>query len=63
MIDALVILFSVGMCVLIAYRALRLDSVLPWFGAEQAQEQAEPANEPAATPVGWRARARAGGGR
>jgi hypothetical protein len=33
MIDDLVILFSTGMCLFILLRAIRLDRVLPWFGA------------------------------
>lgn len=58
MIDALVILFSAGMCIVIAYRALRLDAVLPWFGVEPAPmtgAQCEATGE----PKGWRDRARA----
>jgi hypothetical protein len=62
MIDAVVILFSVGMCVLIAYRAFRLDGVLQWFGAATLAKE-EAAAEHAAAPSGWRARSRAGRGR
>lgn len=62
MIDAVVILFSVGMCMFVAYRAFRLDSVLPWFGPEAGTKTAT-TNEPAAALTGWRARARAGRGR
>lgn len=56
MIDALVILFSAGVCVLVAWRAFRLDAVEPWFGARAELQQAETRRPPEAT--GWRARAR-----
>ncbi len=32
MIDDSVILFSTIMCLVVIVRAIRLDSVLPWFG-------------------------------
>ncbi len=64
MIDALVILFSAGMCIVIAYRAMRLDAVLPWFGPEQATPPAAGPEDQAPRPAqGWRERARAGRGR
>lgn len=61
MIDALVILFSVGMSLVVAFRALRLDAVLPWFGPEAPPPEA---TQPAAGPAverGWRARRRGAG--
>jgi hypothetical protein len=33
MIDNIVILFTTGMCVFVVFRAIRLDTKLPWFGA------------------------------
>ena len=60
MIDALVILFSGGMCLFVAWRALRLDAVLPWFGTEAAP-QPDAAVSPQAQ--GWRARTRGEPGR
>ncbi len=63
MIDALVILFSAVMCVVIAYRAMRLDAVLPWFGPEQAPPPPDPEDAPPRPAQGWRERARAAGGR
>jgi hypothetical protein len=61
MIDGLVILFSVVMSVLVAYRAFRLDRELPWFGATRADD-ASPDGEGVARKAGWRARATSGNG-
>jgi len=60
--DAIVILFSVVTCVLVAYRALRLDGKLPWFGVDPAEE-AQSTQEPGAVAPGWRARAHPDRGR
>lgn len=59
MIDGLVILFSAVTCMLIAYRAMRLDAQRPWFGGDGGTPQAK---EDAAEAPGqhWRARAQAG---
>ena len=60
MIDALVILFSSGMCLLIAFRAFQLDARLPWFGAE-APPDADPDGQARPGEVaGWRARRQTG---
>jgi len=55
-IDALVILFSAGMCLFIAWRAVRLDAQLPWFG--DAGRDATPGPPDPAAAQGWRARRR-----
>jgi hypothetical protein len=36
MIDDTVILFSTGMCLFILLRAIRLDSILPWFSTKKS---------------------------
>lgn len=54
MIDTLVILFSVGMCVLVAWLAVRLDAVLPWFDPGTPPEP--DAQAEAGMSHGWRAR-------
>lgn len=57
MIDALVILFSAGMCLLVAFRAVRLDAVLPWFGPEAPADPAADRRGTTDVAQGWRARA------
>ena len=38
MIDNAVILFSTLMCVIVVFRAIRLDGRLPWYGKESGTE-------------------------
>jgi hypothetical protein len=45
MIDDLVILFSTIACVVIVFRAIRLDGKLPWFGPDT-----EPVEDPPDAP-------------
>ncbi len=35
MIDTLVILFSTTMCLVVVFRAIKLDGQQPWFGASK----------------------------
>jgi hypothetical protein len=47
MIDDAVILFTTIMCLVVVFRAIRLDAQMPWFGDDKARpKSAEPAREP-----------------
>ena len=41
MIDALVILFSTLMCVIVVFRAIKLDGQRPWYGTGDAAADAK----------------------
>ncbi len=45
MIDTVTIFFSTLMCLLVVFRAIKLDGVRPWFGAQTppAQERRDAA--------------------
>jgi hypothetical protein len=50
MIDSAVILFSTLMCVIVLFRAIKLDGKLPWYGKGSAGAGAEfTAEEPDAS--------------
>jgi hypothetical protein len=63
MIDTLTILLTCAACIYVAFQAVRLDGMLPWFTpptrpqapAATAAEEPPPDDRPAQT--GWRARA------
>lgn len=40
MIDLACILFSSGLCLLVAFRAVQLDRLIPWFGLPGAAAEA-----------------------
>jgi len=42
MIDDLVILFSTIACVIVVFRAIRLDGQLPWFGPDTEPPEKRP---------------------
>ena len=47
MIDDAVILFTTIMCLVVVFRAIRLDAQMPWFGDGKPRPNAtEPAREP-----------------
>jgi len=46
MIDDACILFSVIMCAIVAYRAAKLDRLLPWFRPEPASPGANHTRSP-----------------
>jgi hypothetical protein len=46
MIDDIVILFTTVMCLVVVFRAIRLDGRMPWFGDGQRRPDAGEPQEP-----------------
>jgi hypothetical protein len=63
MIDSLTILLTCAACIYVAFQAVRLDRLLPWFAPPvrpqdpAAAPVAKPAPDSLPAPTGWRVRA------